>query len=88
MSERHSSHFSGVVGNNVRKLRKENGWIMKDLCARMAEQGFPLDETHLSYIERSADMAAAGRRVTLVDADKLMAFSKAFNVPISYFFQE
>lgn len=66
---------SRIVGDNVRRLRKELNLTQVQLCVIMKHTGYSLDATQLSGIENP--YAAQPR---MVDVDKLHAFSLALDV--------
>lgn len=67
--------YSRIVGDNVRRLRKELNLTQVELCKIMRLQGYGLDSTQLSGIENR--YAAQPR---MVDVDKLAVFAKALDV--------
>lgn len=65
--------YSGVVAANVRRLRKERGWTLRDLSERLDAAGWRLGLQTLSKLENE-------RRE--VGVNDLVAFERVFAVPL------
>lgn len=61
-----------AMGRKVRQLRTERGWTQEDLRQRLAEHGWPLDQTTISNLE-------LGRRPIRVA--ETVALATAFGLP-------
>lgn len=66
-----------VVGENVRRLRKERGWSQEDLASRMTAKGLNWRQTTVAKTE------SATRPLRV---DEFMALSKVFDVGPAWFF--
>ena len=71
-----------VVAYNFRAARKLRGWTQEEAARRLAPYlGQELPKASISGIERSFD----GERRRLFDAQDLVAFSLAFDLPVVWF---
>ena len=71
-----------VVAYNFRSARKLRGWTQEEAARRLAPYlGQELPKASISGIERSFD----GERRRLFDAQDLVAFSLAFDLPVVWF---
>jgi transcriptional regulator with XRE-family HTH domain len=71
-----------VVAYNFRAARELRGWTQEETARRLAPYiGQELPKASISGIERSFD----GERRRFFDAQELVAFSLAFDLPIVWF---
>lgn len=71
-----------IVAHNLAKARLLRGWTQDqaaEACARYL--GSRLSPASWSAIERSVD----GNRIKVVSADELVAFARAFDLPVGFF---
>jgi transcriptional regulator with XRE-family HTH domain len=68
--------FSGNVGLNILRIRKERGMTQGDVATLMKGSGVPMSAPILSRIENGAYSA----RNPIVTVEQLHAFSQALNV--------
>ncbi len=72
-----------IVAFNVAKARLLRGWTQEEAARALAPYlGKQLSTASFSAIERSVDTG----RVREFDADEILAFARAFGVPITWFF--
>ena len=71
-----------IVAHNIAKARLIRGWT-QDQAAEACEPylGTRLSTASWSALERSVD----GNRIRQIDADELIAFARAFDLPIGFF---
>lgn len=71
-----------IVAHNIAKARLLRGWT-QDQAAEACEPylGNRLSTASWSALERSVD----GARIRQIDADELVAFARAFDLPIGFF---
>ncbi len=71
-----------IVAHNIAKARLLRGWT-QDQAAEACEPylGTRLSTASWSALERSVD----GTRIRQIDADELVAFARAFDLPIGFF---
>lgn len=71
-----------IVAHNIAKARLLRGWT-QDQAAEACEPylGNRLSTASWSALERSVD----GTRIRQIDADELVAFARAFDLPIGFF---
>jgi transcriptional regulator with XRE-family HTH domain len=73
-----------IVAYNVAKARLRHGWTQEEAAQALAPYlGTRLSAASFSALERSASNPD---RVKVFSADELLALSRAFDVPIGYFF--
>lgn len=72
-----------VVAFNLAQARLEKGWTQDEACEALEPHlGTRWSKANYSAAERSVD----GNRVRKFDADEIVAFSKAFGLPVTWFF--
>jgi hypothetical protein len=72
-----------VVAFNLAQARLEKGWTQEEACAALEPHlGTRWSKANYSAAERSVD----GNRVRKFDGDEIVAFSKAFGLPVTWFF--
>jgi transcriptional regulator with XRE-family HTH domain len=72
-----------VVAFNLAEARALRGWTQEEAAAELERYlGARWSKATFSAAERSID----GRRVRQFTADEIVAFSRCFRVPVSYFF--
>jgi transcriptional regulator with XRE-family HTH domain len=71
-----------IVAHNIAKARLIRGWT-QDQAAEACESylGTRLSTASWSALERSVD----GNRIRQIDADELIAFARAFDLPVGFF---
>lgn len=71
-----------IVAHNIAKARLFRGWT-QDQAAEACEPylGTRLSTASWSALERSVD----GNRIRQIDADELIAFARAFDLPVGFF---
>lgn len=75
---------NNLVAMNLQAARKYRGWTQKQALAHLAEFGVTWSIASLSDAERSWNPARSRNRE--FDATQLVAFSLAYEMPISYWF--
>lgn len=72
-----------VVAFNLAQARMNKGWTQDEACEALEPYlGTRWSKANYSAAERSVD----GNRVRNFDADEVVAFSKAFGLPVTWFF--
>jgi hypothetical protein len=73
-----------VVSHNLARARALRGWTQEEAAEKLAPYlGSRLSFTSFSAMERSAHRVD---RIKVFSADELLALSRAFDLPIGYFF--
>ena len=72
-----------VVAYNLTRAREDKGWTQDQAADALAPYlGKRWSKASISQAERSI----AGRFIRKFDADEIMAFARAFEVPVAWFF--
>jgi hypothetical protein len=72
-----------VVAWNLERIRRERGWSQSEAAQALAPYlGHRLSRAAFSQAERSL----YSRKIRRFDADEIVAFCRAFEVPVPYFF--
>src|SRR4051812_39977969 len=72
-----------VVAHNLRRAREKRGLTQ----AEAAKQLEPfLGERWSTAVFSSVERSVTGKRIRVFDADTIHAFSRAFELPVGYFF--
>jgi hypothetical protein len=72
-----------VVAYNLAQARLEKGWTQDQACEALEPYlGSRWSKANYSAAERSVD----GNRVRQFDADEIVAFARAFDLPVTWFF--
>src|SRR5438094_367318 len=71
-----------IVALNLRRARLARGWQQKEAAAAL-EPYLGASWSKASY--SAAERSVSGERVRVFSADDLVAFSRAFGVPVTYF---
>src|SRR5687767_11290009 len=72
-----------VVAFNLARAREERGWTQEEAVERLA----PFLGTRWTAVALSAaERSVTGRRVREFTASEILAFSRAFDLPIAWFF--
>ena len=74
-----------VVAYNIKRIRKLRGWTQEEAAAQLEHH---LGERWSNAVWSAAERSVGGTRVRHFDADELVALSKAFEVPITWWFLE
>lgn len=76
-------YWDGVVGDNVRRLRRRRGWTQQELGTRLAWHGWPTGNGSNSVISRleRATSDASGNATVKVTIDRLMLLARVLDVP-------
>jgi transcriptional regulator with XRE-family HTH domain len=73
-----------LVAHNLRRARQEWGWTQEHAALKLEQYlGVRWSPASFSIAERSADEGARKREF---DANELLAFSRAFERPVAWFF--
>ena len=72
-----------LVGYNLARIRRERGWT-QDVAAEHLEPH--LGTLWSKAVFCQAERSVAGTRVRAFTADEIVAFARAFEVPLSWFF--
>jgi transcriptional regulator with XRE-family HTH domain len=77
------SHPNQVVAYNLTRARQDKGWTQDEAADALAPYlGKRWSKASISQAERSI----AGRFIRKFDADEIVAFARAFEVPVAWFF--
>ena len=72
-----------VIAFNLAQARLEKGWTQDQACEALEPYlGSRWSKANYSAAERSVD----GNRIRQFDADEIVAFARAFELPITWFF--
>lgn len=74
-----------VVAYNLRRARDLRGWKQEDAAMRLAPYGVGGEEWSKA-VWSAAERTFDGERIRHFDADDLIAFARAFDLPIYWFF--
>jgi hypothetical protein len=72
-----------VIAYNLAQARQDRGWTQDQACDALEPYlGNRWSKANYSAAERSVD----GKRVRQFDADEIVAFARAFDLPVTWFF--